>query len=114
LKEPALWHGQRGLVIAAVAAFLLQTGVLAALLMQTRRRRQAERSLRESEERASTLQEEERQRIAQEPHDSTAQHLAAIGLNLMALKADKISGADKARALEDMKGSLQEATSDKG
>ncbi len=109
-KEPTLWQRHRRLVIATVAAFLLQTGVLAALLMQTSRRRQAERSLKKSEERASTLQEEERQRIAQDLHDSTSQHLAAIGLNLMALKADNISGADKARALEDMKGSLQEAT----
>jgi signal transduction histidine kinase len=109
-KEPTLWQRHRNLVIATAAAFLLQTGVLAALLMQTRRRRQAERSLKESEERASTLQEEERRRIAQDLHDSTSQHLAAIGLNLMALKADKIPGADKARALEDMKGSLQEAT----
>ena len=75
-KEPTLWERHRSLVIATVAAFLLQTGVLAALLMQTRRRRQAERSLKESEERASTLQEEERQRIAQDLHDS---HVAAFG-----------------------------------
>jgi signal transduction histidine kinase len=109
-KESTLWQRHRGVVIATAAVFLLQTGVLAALLMQTQRRRRAERALKRSEERALTLQEEERQRIAQDLHDSTSQHLAAIGLNLMALKADKISDADKTRALADMKGSLQEAT----
>jgi signal transduction histidine kinase len=34
-------------------------------------------------ERLLALQDEERRRIANELHDSTAQHLMAIGLNLM-------------------------------
>jgi PAS domain S-box-containing protein len=38
-------------------------------------------------ERLLALQEEERRRIANELHDSTAQHLIAIGLHLMRLRA---------------------------
>jgi PAS domain S-box-containing protein len=50
-KEPTLWEQHRNAVVAAIAAFGLQTGIVALLLVQVRRRRQAELSLKESEER---------------------------------------------------------------
>jgi PAS domain S-box-containing protein len=50
-KAPSLWEQHYRLVIGGLAAFGLQTAVLAVLLVQTRKRRQAERSLQESEER---------------------------------------------------------------
>jgi len=40
-------------------------------------------------QRVLSIQDDERQRIAQDLHDSTSQHLAAIGLNLIALKGAK-------------------------
>jgi len=49
--EPTLWEEHRGLVLAAGLAFALQTAALTGLLIQHRRRRRAERLLRESEER---------------------------------------------------------------
>ena len=49
--------------------------------------KEAERASGEMAERLLTLQEEERRRIAEELHDSTAQHLVAIGLNMMKLKS---------------------------
>jgi signal transduction histidine kinase len=52
-KPPTLWQEHRELVIGGLAAFGLQTAVLAILLFQTAKRRQAEKSLRESEERIS-------------------------------------------------------------
>ncbi len=54
------------------------------------------------------LQEEERQRIAIELHDSTSQHLTAAGLNLMALRR-KSGGNGSSRFFDDIEHSLDEA-----
>jgi PAS domain S-box-containing protein len=72
--------------------------------------RETNRALGELSERLLTLQEDERQRIAAELHDSTAQHLAAIGLNAMNLKARSSSDADTQKLWEDVEVSLEEAT----
>lgn len=50
-KPPTLWEAQRGVVIAVIVALVVQTGLILALLAQLRRRRRAERSLQQSEER---------------------------------------------------------------
>jgi PAS domain S-box-containing protein len=50
-RQPTLWQQHRNLVIGGLAAFGLQTAVVAVLLIQMRKRRQAESSLEESEER---------------------------------------------------------------
>jgi PAS domain S-box-containing protein len=52
-KSPSLWDAHRNLVIGGLAAFGLQTAVVAIMLFQTAKRRQAEKSLRESEEQIS-------------------------------------------------------------
>ena len=65
--------------------------------------KEAEQALGEAAEKLLSLQEEERQRISEELHDSTAQHLAAAGLNLMGLRvqggrargAARIAGKDR-------------------
>jgi PAS domain S-box-containing protein len=56
------------------------------------------------------LREEERQRIAQELHDSTAQHLVAATLNLMTLRAKSASNPNMHKLLENVETSLEEAT----
>lgn len=48
--------------------------------------KEAEHALGKAAETLLSLQEEERQRIAEELHDSTAQHLVAATLNLMGLR----------------------------
>jgi C4-dicarboxylate-specific signal transduction histidine kinase/ABC-type uncharacterized transport system substrate-binding protein len=50
-KDPTLWEQHRNAVLAAIAAFGLQTVVVALLLIQIRKRRRAELSLKDSEER---------------------------------------------------------------
>jgi PAS domain S-box-containing protein len=55
-----------------------------------------------------TIQESERQRIAQELHDSTAQHLVAAGLNLMSLRPPDSSG-ETAKLWDETEACLQEA-----
>jgi signal transduction histidine kinase len=57
-------------------------------------------------QRVLSIQDDERQRIAQDLHDSTSQHLAAIGLNLIALKGAK----GTCSVLEDIENSLEEAS----
>lgn len=61
-------------------------------------------------ERLLGIQEEERERIAQALHDSTAQHLIAVGLNLMRLKGRGAVESDVADLFKDMEASLQEAS----
>ena len=50
-REPGLFEQYRGYILSALALVLLQTLLIAGLLIQRRNKRRAERSLRESEER---------------------------------------------------------------
>ncbi|HEX5998198.1 MAG TPA: PAS domain S-box protein [Hyphomicrobiaceae bacterium] len=72
--------------------------------------KQAKEALSELSGRLSSLREEERQRIAQELHDSTAQHLVAATLNLMTLKAKSAAYPAVHQLLENVETSLEEAT----
>ena len=72
--------------------------------------KQAREAMSELSGQISTLREEERQRIAQELHDSTAQHLVAATLNLMTLKAKSVAYPGVHKLLESVETSLEEAT----
>jgi len=72
-------------------------------------RKALEEEARELSERLVNLQEEERQRIAQELHDSTAQHLVAVNLNLMSLRAKAGLGSDEVRLWNEVEASMAEA-----
>ena len=67
-----------------------------------------EQEAKELSERLVTLQEEERQRITQELHDSTAQHLVAANLNLMRLRSKAGSGSDDRRLWDEVEASMEE------
>jgi signal transduction histidine kinase len=103
--------------MAGMAAFLLLAGGLAALFTA----RQVEQPLRTLSDQVTgankrvselsgqllALQEEERQRIARELHDSTAQHLVAASLGLSGLEAQTRPAGRK--ALAEVEGLLTEA-----
>jgi PAS domain S-box-containing protein len=72
-------------------------------------RKMLEQEAEELSERLLTLQEEERQRIAQELHDSTAQHLVAANLNLMSLKSKAGGGREVVELLDEVEASMSEA-----
>ena len=71
--------------------------------------REAQHTLGEASERLMELRDEERRRIAEELHDSTAQHLVAIGLNVMGLQARKDARGSQA-LLREIEDSLEEAS----
>jgi signal transduction histidine kinase len=62
------------------------------------------------EERLATLQDDERRRIAQELHDSTAQHLVAAKLTLLSVR--KQVPEDAQELVDDAYRSLREATAE--
>jgi signal transduction histidine kinase/ABC-type uncharacterized transport system substrate-binding protein len=71
--------------------------------------RAAQREAKDLSRRILNIQDEERKRIAQELHDSTAQHLAAINLNLMALVGARNSVEQRAQIFAEIRRSLAAA-----
>jgi signal transduction histidine kinase len=72
----------------------------------------ANRSLRELSARLLQLQDDERRRIARELHDSVGQMLAALSMNLSAVRADIDRLAKTAAALTDSESLVQEMSSE--
>lgn len=95
-REPGLWERYRSYIIGTVILLLLQTTLIAGLLVQRVRRRRVEDALRQSEGalressrqnqdlagRLITAQEMERARIARELHDDVCQRLAGLSIVL--------------------------------
>lgn len=105
--------------MAGMAAFLVLAGGLAALFTA----RQVEQPLRMLSDQVTgankrvselsgqllSLQEEERQRIARELHDSTTQHLVAANLWLSGLEAEVRQSPSGRKSLAEVEGLLTEA-----
>jgi signal transduction histidine kinase len=95
-REATIWQRYRSYVIGVSAIVLAQSALIAGLLMQAHRRRQAERELHRSQGelvrsyerirdiggRLLTAQEAERARIARELHDDISQQMAVLELEL--------------------------------
>jgi signal transduction histidine kinase len=100
-KDPSAWDRYKTYILAAATVLLAQTGLIAGLLVQRRRRRQAEEQVRggQVELRASynrirdlasrllNAQDTERSRIARELHDDISQQVALLAIDLELLSS---------------------------
>ena len=105
-REPTLWDRYKVYVSGALVLFLLQSALIAGLLVQNDRRRRAETEMRENQRmlEASNLQvselfgrliaaqETERTRIARDLHDDVSQRIAALAIAMSNLKR-RLSGS---------------------
>ena len=87
-RDATVWERYRDQIIWLTLFVLVQSALLAALLVQGRRRAVARLALRTTNQRLLHAQEEERSRIARELHDGVNQELAllAIGLDELRLR----------------------------
>jgi signal transduction histidine kinase len=111
-REPSVWQRYRPYILGSVAIVLAQTMLIAGLLVQRKRRRQAESqlhasqaALRSSYERIRDLgarllnaQDSERSRIARELHDDVSQEMALLMLDVSLLGR---AGKDQTQKLSD-------------
>ncbi len=107
-QEPGAWERYRFYLLGTAALVLVQTILIAGLLVQRTRRRQAEKNLRgsQAELRASDdrirhlggrllfAQEEERSRIARELHDDVSQQVALLAIDLELLSGTALRQTD--------------------
>jgi signal transduction histidine kinase len=75
-REPSAWETYKKLVLAAVAILLLQSALIALLVIQTRRQKRSELAVRNLTRRLIEANEEESRHLARELHDDIAQRLS--------------------------------------
>ena len=95
-RELSVWDRYKAYILAALALLMVQSALIAGLLIQRARRRHAEVGLRRSQEHLLTsheyirdlgsrllnAQEAERSRIARELHDDINQQMAMLAMDL--------------------------------
>ena len=87
-RPESFWRAHRELVAGAAALFLLQSALIAALLVQRRSRLRAEAAIKSERELQSLTgrlilgQEAERRHLARELHDDLSQRLAALAIEV--------------------------------
>jgi signal transduction histidine kinase len=112
-REPSFWDQYKFYITGATSVLVLQTVLIAGLLVHRARRRRVENALRESEAalrvsndqnqdlagRLITAQEDERRRIARDLHDDFNQRLAllSVQVELLSEESDIEAGARSGR-----------------
>jgi signal transduction histidine kinase len=113
-REPSIWDRYKVYIVGALALLLVQSGLIAGLLIQRVRRRQAETELLSSQAQLRTsydrirdlgagllnAQEAERSRIARELHDDISQQLALLTMDLEGLGGEADRGENERLAGE--------------
>jgi signal transduction histidine kinase len=82
----SLWQEYRWAVLSALVIFALQAALISGLLIQRRRRRQADDEIKSLAGRLITAQEAERSRIARDLHDDINQQLASLSIAFSGVK----------------------------
>jgi signal transduction histidine kinase len=85
-RQPTLWDEHRLAIVAGVAALLLQSTLLVALVVQRSRRRRAENEARRLSGRILTAHEDERRKLARELHDDLTPRLARLAIDAARLQ----------------------------
>jgi signal transduction histidine kinase len=100
-RQPNVWDRFKLVIIASASVLIVQTILIAALLVSRTKQQRAEQSLRESEGRFRRgliqAQEQERSRVARELHDDVCQRMAALALELQQFSQTVPSGVDGVR-----------------
>jgi len=83
--EPSVWQEYRREIVAATAVIGGQAALIAALLVQSARRKRAEREARALGGRLITAYEDEGRRLGRELHDDVTQRLAGLAMEAATL-----------------------------
>lgn len=105
-REPTFWEQFGNFVLMGVAAVLLQSLIIAGLVVNRSRRMRAEREAKELSGLILTAQEDERRYLAREMHDDLSQRLAASAITAGNLEIQNRPLADIRHALGSLKSSL--------
>jgi signal transduction histidine kinase len=88
-RIPVLWEEHRLVVLAVGGLALLETALVAFLLIERRKRIASERTLRMLSGQRIAAQEEDRRQLARELHDDVNQRLALLSIELDQLREDE-------------------------
>lgn len=102
-RQPTFWERYHWRIVIVVMLFVLQTGLIIALLINWTKRRRAERAARGFQGRMLRAHEEERARLGRELHDDVTQRLARL-----AIDAAQVERLPIAPAASEMIGSVRE------
>jgi signal transduction histidine kinase len=89
-KQQSTWELYRWYFLGAVFLVLLQSLLIVTLVVQGRRLRHSEGTLKDLSRHLINAQEDERKRIARELHDDFGQRLALLRVELEMLSQDKV------------------------
>jgi len=96
-RPPSLWEEHRPLILTGTAIVLLQAGLIAALMLQRARRRNAEKQAEGLSGRLLTAHEDERRHLARELHDDLTQRLARLAIDAGQLERNAGGDASQMR-----------------
>ena len=115
-RQPGPWELYRSYIIAGLLLVIVQSALIAGLVVQRAQRRRAERDLRGAYERNQDLagrlisaQEEERGRIARDLHDDLGQQLAVLTILMQGLE-QQVGTAGSQADVERTFGALHDQT----